>query len=140
MATINRFEIGGIIYDCEDADARNEITALQRQGDLNYSNVTYIPAEALSDTAEHRIFTANGRCQIQIRSFPTEGSANPDNRAVYIKVNGVLMGAFGNDSANPGTTMLGTWQLSPGDIVVAQRAITGVYPVAVEAIAIPYYT
>lgn len=139
MAAINRFEIGGIFYDCEDSDAQSKIAALQRQRGLDYSAVTYAERAVLSDTAEHRIFTATGRCQIQIRSFPTEVPADADSRAVYIKVNGVLMGAFGNDSPYPGTSMLGTWQLSPGDIVVVQRANAGVHPVAVDATIIPYY-
>lgn len=140
MAEINRFEIGGIFYDCEDADAQDKITALQRQRDLNYSAVTYAERVILSDATEHRVLAADKRCQIQIRSFPTEGPEDRDSRAVYVKVNGALMGAFGNDSSYPGTSMLGTWQLSPGDVVVVQRVSAGVHPVAVDATIIPYYT
>ena len=140
MAVINRFEIGGIFYECEDTNAQDKISALQRQRDLNYSAVTYAERVVLSSTDERRVLTAGGRCQIQIRSFPTEGPADPDSRAVYVKVNGFLMGAFGNDSAYPGTTVLGTWQLSPGDTVDVQRVSAGAHPVAVDAPIIPYYT
>ena len=140
MATTNKFEIGGIFYDCEDTDARNKMTALQRQGNLNYSAVAYPQRVVLSDVTEHQIFTATERCQIQIRSFPTEAPTDTDSRAVYVKVNGALMGAFGNDSAYPGTSMLGTWQLSPGDVVVVQRVGAGAHPVAVDATVIPYYS
>lgn len=140
MAKVNRFEIGGIFYDCEDADAQNKITALQRQGNLNYGAVSYAQRAVLSNTTEHQIFAATERCQIQIRSFPTDTPEDADSRAVYVKVNGALMGAFGNDSAYPGTSMLGTWQLSPGDTVVVQRVGAGAHPVAVDATIIPYYT
>lgn len=140
MANVNRFEIGGIFYDCEDSDAQSKIAALQRQGDLNYSAATYPERVVLSDTAEHRVFTAGGRCQIQMRSFPTEGAENFDSRGVYVKISGALMGAFGNNSAYPGTITLGTWQLSAGDVVVVQRVSAGAYPVAVDTTIIPYYT
>lgn len=139
MATINRFEIGGIFYDCEDLDAQNKITALQRQMDLNYGSAQNVSAMELADNTQKVLFTAQKRGVVFTRAYATVQDDTPQDRYVNIYINGTPLFGIGNLAAYPGVWTLGEFPLKPGDVLSVQKNSASSPPVTVGGTFVPYY-
>lgn len=122
MAKIDRFEIGGIFYDCEDADAQNKITALQRQRVLNYGATTAQPTPQIQTASPVNVFTAGERLQLRICSDISEVYESPSVRRFSIRVNGTEVAWVGSDASYPGAVLMAELDLSPGDVVSIAKA------------------
>lgn len=139
MAEINRFEIGGIFYDCEDADAQSKITALQRQMDLNYSSAENVAGMELNDNTQKVFFTAQKRGVLFVRAHATTQDTTPQDRYVNTYVNNTPLFGIGNLAAYPGVWTIGQFQLRPGDVLSVQKNSPSSPPVTVAGTFVPYY-
>lgn len=139
MAEINRFEIGGIFYDCEDEDARGEIASLQRQRGLNYAATIKQYTPQIETTAPVNVFTAGERLQLRIYTDTTEVSETPSIRRFSIRVNGVEVATAGPDAAYPGAVLMIELDLLPGDVISIAKADVVAATGKFLLYATPYY-
>lgn len=140
MANVNRFEIGGIFYDCEDTDAQNKITALQRQRVLNYGATTAQPTPQIETTNPVNVLTAGERLQLRICSDTSEVYETQSVRRFSIRVNGTEVARAGSDAPYPGAVLMAELDLSPGDVVSIAKADSQTATGRFLLYSTPYYS
>lgn len=138
MATINRFEVGGIFYDCEDSDAQNKITALQRQRVLNYAGFQWEQEKTVSNGNPQSYGPFTKRGMAILRASPASGDPGTGQRNLRIKVNDSQITILGGPNQNPGIWHLGNYPLKPGDVITLEVFDADTLPAIVHCTFVPF--
>lgn len=138
MAEINRFEIGGIFYDCEDTDAQNKMAELAGVQRPMYARAEYIALVTVNDTTEKTVYTASRKCQLSIHGFAADAEGQTVSRVVSVFVNGTQLEALGVNGPYPGSWSLGTYMLFPGDVLSVRKVEASGNSVSIDGVAIPF--
>jgi len=138
MANVNRFEIGGIFYDCEDSDARNEIEALQQKQRPLYTQREVVPDTVITSVQPTTLYTATKKCVVHLGAFPADHVDETISRGIELIVNQRPVMSCGTDSPNPGGWFLGSYELYPGDVLTVRKLSDQGNGVTVMGSAVPY--
>lgn len=138
MAMINRFEVGGIFYDCEDSDAQDKITEIQRQRALRYADFQWEQEKVVSNGSPQNYGPFAKRGMAILRASPASGDPGTGQRNLRIKVNGSQITILGGPNQNPGIWLLGNYPLKPGDIITLEAFDASSLPATVHCTFIPF--
>lgn len=139
MAEINRFEIGGIFYDCEDEDARNEIASLQRRSRLNYSQTESGGPLLIQSTTPIVIHTATKRVRVYVYVPGPYDESLTAARTMNVWINGQFITQAGGTSQYVGPWQMGNFDLWEGDVLSMSKAAEGFGANQVAWKVVPYY-
>ena len=138
MAAINRFEIGGIFYECEDSDAQNKITALQQLQRPLYSQREVVPNTVITGVQPTTLYTATKKCVVHLGAFPADHAGEIISRGIEVIINQQPVMSCGTDSQSPGGWFMGSYELYPGDVLAVRKLSNEGNGVYVGGSAIPY--
>lgn len=140
MAEINRFEIGGIFYDCKDGDARNEIASLQRKSRLDYSQTAQGGLLEVPTAAPVTVYAATGHVRVYVYvQYPYDESVVAA-RTMRIFINGQLVMRAGGTAQYVGPWTMGEFDLWEGDVLSIGKEQDGYGTNTVSWTVTPYYT
>ncbi len=139
MAEINRFEIGGIFYDCEDADARSEIASLQRQSRLNYSQIQSggpLPIQSVTPTVVH---TATKHVKVYVYVPIPYDESMTAARTMRVWINGQAVVEAGGTAQYVGPWTMGDFDLWEGDVLSVSKSAEEFGTNQIAWRIVPYY-
>ena len=139
MAEINRFEIGGIFYDCEDEDARNGIASLQRKSRLNYSEIESGGPLLIQTVAPTVIYTATKHVRVYVYVPGPYDETLTAARTMNVLINGQLITQAGGTSQYVGPWQMGDFDLWEGDVLSMSKVAESFGANQVAWKVVPYY-